>query len=181
LTGLLQQAETWAGNKLRETVTLAPLAGDGGQRQYFRLRERGLMLLHGPDAAENLAWLRIGRHLWFKGLPLPRIYDFDLTQGFFLLEDLGDAQLAGPTDMTARYPEAARILARFHLRGAEGFNPAWGHQTRAYDANMATEQEVQYYLRAFITGYCGLPFPLPSTGKPAAWAIWPRPSRKSGC
>ena len=149
-------AVAWAGTILNEKVEAEPLAGDGGGRRYFRLRGRELVVLSGPDPAENLAWLRIGRHLWFQGLPLPRIYDYDLDRGFFLLEDLGDERLADPPDKTDHYPEAARLLARFHLKGAEGFNPAWGHQTKAYDARMATEQEINYYLNSLIAGYLGL-------------------------
>ena len=153
MTGKREPALTWAEKLLGESFQAEALAVDGGLRRYFRLQGRGLVVLRGPDPAENLAWLRIGRHLWFQGLPLPRIHDYDLDRGFFLLEDLGEARLADPPDKTACYPEAARALARFHIKGAEGFNPAWGHQTPAYDARMATDQEINYYLTRLITGY----------------------------
>ena len=152
-----KQAVVWAEAILMENVEVEPLAMDGSHRRYFRLQGRGLVVLHGPDPAENLAWLRIGRHLWFRGLPLPRIYDYDLDRGFFMLEDLGDERLADPPDKTSFYIEAAKLLARFHLKGLEGFDPAWGHQTRAYDAQMATGQEINYYLNSLIAGYLKRP------------------------
>lgn len=150
-----EPAAAWAEERLKAAVRLEPLTSDGSLRRYYRLRGPGLVLLHGPDPAENLAWLRIGRHLWCQGLPLPRIYEYDLKRGFFLLEDLGDEPLTGPKDLSAHYPEAARLLARFHIKGAAGFNPAWGHQTRAYDAAMAAGQEINYYLKRLIGDFLG--------------------------
>lgn len=148
---------TWVSWLLNDQVELSPLTGDGGSRRYFRVLGRKLLALHGSDQAENLAWLRIGRHLWYKGLALPRIHEYNLGHGFFLLEDLGDIHLADPPDHTGLYPEAAELLARIHREGLEGFNPDWCRQNRAYDRTMITELEVGYFLQSLLLDYLGWP------------------------
>ncbi|MDL2260503.1 phosphotransferase, partial [Deltaproteobacteria bacterium OttesenSCG-928-K17] len=149
--------KNWAGRIVGPSVEITPLPGDGGGRCYFRISGRGLLLLAGPDAAENLAWLRIGRHLWFKGLGAPRIFEADLNRGFFILEDLGDELLTGPRDQSRLYPLAIDLLAGLHRRGLDGFNTVWCHQTKAYDAFMIREQEIAYFLRALISGFLKMP------------------------
>ena len=154
----------WLKGLLGAIPGLVPLAADGGLRRYFRLPERGLLALHGPDHRENLAWLRIGRHLWFKGLPLPRLRAHDLERGFFLLDDLGDGRLDYRPDRLGRLPRAVTNLARFHREGLRDFNPAWAFQTRTYNAALVARQEVGYFLKSFAADYLGLKIPRP------AWA-----------
>jgi len=154
----------WLKDILGARPDLSPLAGDGGGRRYFRLPGLGLLALHGPDRRENLAWLRIGRHLWFKGLPLPRFRAHDLERGFFLLDDLGDGRLDKRPDRLDRLPRAVVNLARFHREGLSGFNPAWAYQTRTYNAGLVARQEAAYFLKSFAADYLGLKIPRP------AWA-----------
>ena len=138
---------------------LVPLAGGGGDRRYFRLPGLGLLALHGPDRLENLAWLRIGRHLWFKGLPLPRLRGHDLEKGFFLLDDLGDGRLDDRPDCLDHLSRAVTNLARFHQGGLSGFNPAWAFQTRTYNAALVARREAAYFLRSFAADYLELKIP----------------------
>ncbi len=145
----------WVARAGLGEARLRPLAGGGGTRRYFRIQDRGLVALHGPDPAENLAWLRLGRHLWFKGLPLPRIYEYDLEQGFFLLEDLGGRHLADPPASADHYHQAVALLARLHREGMTGLDPEWCYQTRAYSAAMVATQEVGYFLNSTLIRYLG--------------------------
>lgn len=152
----------WAAARLGRPTAPRAIAGGGGTRRYFRLPAEGLMLMAGSDAAENLAWLRLGRHLWFKGLPLPRIFDYDLKRGFFLLEDLGGRHLVDPVDPADSveaelyYPLAVKSLARLHDEGLEGLEPAWCFQTRSYDAAMIKSQEIDLFLEQMLGRYLGL-------------------------
>ena len=149
----------WLKSLLGADPGLVPLALGGGDRRYFRLPGRGLVALHGPDPGENLAWLRIGRHLWFKGLSLPRLREYDLARGFFLLDDLGDERLEDRPDRLDHLPRAAALLARFHRDGARGFNPAWAWQTKVYNSALAARQEAGYFLESFAAAYLGLKIP----------------------
>lgn len=154
----------WVEARTGRPARLQPLAGDGGARCYFRVADEGLLALHGPNPAENLAWLRLGRHLWYKDLPLPRIHAHDLERGFFLLEDLGDERLADSPAHAPRYAEAVDLLARIHDEGLRGFNTGWCFQTRAYDAAMVETQEVGYFLNSLLVNYL-------------KWPAWPRGAR----
>ncbi len=149
--------KAWAARVAGGAEAIIALAGDGGNRVYYRLPGQGRLVLQGPNPEENLAWLRIGRHLWFRGFPLPRIYEADLERGFFLLEDLGDQSLAGPPDRSSFYPQAVEVLARFHHSALEGFNRAWAYQTRTYCRAMVEFQEVGYFLNTCLLNYLKLP------------------------
>lgn len=113
---------------------LAPLAGDGSNRAYVRLRLRDgrpavAMVLAAAEphrAAEEvgagtpddrLPFLDIGRELAAAGLPVPAVYGHAVDAGVILLEDLGDTALADawtqerpPLDL---YRQALRQLVTF--------------------------------------------------------------------
>ena len=146
LPALTARVRRWAERVLEAGLTPRPLCGDGGRRRYFRLEGTGRLILAGPDSAENLAWLRIGRHLWFKSLPLPRIQAYDLNQGFFLLEDLGDELLAARPGEDLFF-QAVELAARLHAEGREGFDSGWCHQRARYSAAMAEHDEIGYFLK----------------------------------
>ena len=133
-------------------AAVAPLPGDASTRRYARLRldDRKAMLMDQPqnaegtiappDASEEMrralgynavarlagadcarfaaaaAWLRA------HGLAAPDIYAADHTQGFVILEDLGDALfadvLADGGDEKALYQAAVEVLARIHAKDA---------------------------------------------------------------
>ncbi len=167
MTDRTEALALWAGEMLRETgpkpaaleFQWQPLAGDAGARRYFRLEGAGLIAMNGPDPAENLAWLNIGRHLKARGLPLPEIRAFDLKRGFFLLDDLGDSHLAkalrpNPAPETrADLLKTVRVMADFHREGLRGFQTAWCFQEPAYNADMIFKREIVYFLDSFMTGY----------------------------
>jgi len=165
----------WLKDVLGAVPALVPLARGGGNRCYFRLPGRGLVALHGPDRNENLAWLRLGRHLWFKGLSLPRLRVHDLGRGFFLLDDLGDGRLEDHPDRLVHLSRAVTNLARFHLEGRKGFNPAWSFQTKVYDAALIARWEAGYFLKAFAAGYLGLKLPRPVWAEAWEFARLARP------
>ncbi|MGL4209859.1 MAG: phosphotransferase [Candidatus Adiutrix sp.] len=141
----------WAQKILLRPAALIPLAQDGGDRQYFKLDHENLLAMHGPNQAENLAWLTIGRHLWFNSIPVPRIYHYDLASGFFILEYLGPRRLLDetPSKQHSLYLEAASLLARFHNQIHE-FNPNWGYQTRSYNQGLIYKYEISYFLDCFL-------------------------------
>jgi len=167
----------WLKSLLGPVPELVPLASGGGGRRYFRLPGRNLAVLHGPDRRENLAWLIIGRHLWFKGLPLPRLRGHDLEQGFFLLDDLGDERLEDRPDRLDHLPRAVANLARFHREGLNGFNPAWAFQTRTYNTALIARQEAAYFLRSFAADYLGLKIPRPAWAEAREFARLVGPER----
>lgn len=74
------------------------LAGDASDRTYDRLHKAGTsaILMDAPPGTgeDTVTFVSIARHLTSIGLSSPAIYAEDHTNGFLLLEDLGDALFA---------------------------------------------------------------------------------------
>ena len=80
----------------RDDLSLEPLRGDGAKRLFWRIslpdsNESYIAVsnppLDGFTRKENLAYLKIGKHLHEKSLPLPAIYQWSLEKGLFVIED----------------------------------------------------------------------------------------------
>jgi len=92
-------------------VVATPLAGDASNRRYVRLALSGgtapptvvAMLLDGarpisdelggPDANAEVPFVNVGRYLAAHELPVPGVYLARSSEGFLLLEDVGDTTL----------------------------------------------------------------------------------------
>ncbi|MGF1501115.1 MAG: aminoglycoside phosphotransferase family protein [Paracoccaceae bacterium] len=79
-------------------ATRTPLAGDASARRYLRLRlgDRTAVLMDAdPDRGEDVRpFLAVTDWYRARGLSAPEPLAADLSHGFLLLEDLGDALLA---------------------------------------------------------------------------------------
>jgi dTDP-glucose pyrophosphorylase len=142
------------------------LQGDGSDRQWRRVKaaSRSLVLAdHGLhpacDVAEVDSFIHIGRHLKNKGLPVPAIYFAEAFAGLVFLEDLGDVSLQASAraeperrKTLAVYRQVVDALIALATDGAEGFDPAWTYQSRAYDREVILERECRYFCEAFLKG-----------------------------
>ncbi|MGD2096277.1 MAG: sugar phosphate nucleotidyltransferase [Desulfobacterales bacterium] len=147
-----------------------PLKGDGSDRRWYRLKinqksiilaDHGMKEKNGIDAAD--AFCNIGRHLFNRGLPVPRIYDGDTLSGYVFIEDLGNhdlqtaVQKAQNTEkMIHLYRSAIDLLVRFSQRGPVQFATDWCYQTPRYDKSLILEKECRYFVDAFLKAYLGL-------------------------
>ncbi|MFH1092472.1 MAG: phosphotransferase [Pseudomonadota bacterium] len=146
-----------------EDFRFEALAGDGSDRKFYRLWAGAgtMIMVYGPDPAENRAYELIGRHLWRLGRIGPEFLAADQASGLFLIEDLGDVLLqdlaAGVDDSAQRimYEKAVDLLVLMHSRGLSGFDTGWCYQTRRYDRALILERESGYFLAAFVRGYAG--------------------------
>lgn len=156
------------GLSWEETVSL-PLAGDGSMRFFWRILSRtpgfSCILMTNPpkddlSRRENLAYLKIGCHLFQKEVPVPEIYRFDLDKGWFILEDKGAISLQDRAKSDkARvqlYKRVVEVLLHQQLFGAKGFDRAWTCQTEEYDRVVMRRYESGYFRDAFLKGYLGL-------------------------
>lgn len=136
------------------------LRGDGSDRQIYRfcgVQGRSWVGVTNPAVDENRAFLAMSRHFRQQGLPVPKIYAEDLTQQTYLLEDLGDENLADwlaclnpelPAEadqILKAYREALNILVDLQTRGTEGFDRGWCHA--APESNMVLYQTDLEYFR----------------------------------
>ena len=153
-----------------QAMAWQPLAGDGSDRRWYRLtagKQRMIVADHGikPDAAtcEAEAFVAIGRHLHRQGLPVPEIFLADPFAGLVFLEDLGDEKFqdrvrtaVDPAQVEADYRRLIDLLIEMALRGGEGFDPSWTHQTPRYDQAVVRDKECRYFAEAFLEGHLGL-------------------------
>jgi len=152
-----------------EQLQFLPLQGDGSKRLFRRISfsssTPGLIAMANPptDPAavrENLAYLMIGKHLYQKGIPVPRIYKSDLERGLFLMEDLGPTSLqdlvSSIQDPVPVYEKVLEHLVRLQTKGAVGFDTKWCCQTERYDQTVMRRYEADYFRDAFLCNYLGL-------------------------
>lgn len=108
-------------------ATMHPLAGDASARRYFRLSMDGqsAVLMDAPpvDGACLAPFLHMTNVLDGFCLSPPRIISSDATQGFILMEDLGDALFAtvikdDPSLEMPLYLAAVDVLADLDQRPA---------------------------------------------------------------
>lgn len=120
------------------------LAGDASKRKYFRLHrpnsgETAVLMDAAPDTGEDVRpFVKIATHLSAMGLSAPRILAQDLSQGFLLLEDLGDALFARVVATTPAmeeplYQAATDVLTTLHKQPLPDLAP----YSPAYMAQMA--------------------------------------------
>lgn len=160
------------GSMPETPVTRTRLAGDGSDRKWYRLSsgnrrliaaDHGILMPGDPStypASEAFAFVNIGRHLFDRGIAVPRIYDHDEFSGLVYMADLGDENLqarigraANEQEIIDCYLPVIDALIHMSVRGNEGFDPAWTCQTPAYDRQLILERECRYFVEAFLNGY----------------------------
>jgi len=146
------------------------LKGDGSDRQWYRLKmgQKSIILVdHGIKATDGFgetnAFVRIGRHLFERGVSVPQIYDGDTFAGYVFLEDLGDLDLQTAVQQTDNFDTVMRtyqsvihLLTNFSSCGAEQFNTSWSYQTPFYSEELILEKECRYFVKAFLNTYLDL-------------------------
>ena len=147
---------------------LSTLAGDGSMRLFQRLEPRHgqtYIFMQNPPQnnflkKENLAYLKIGNHLYSRGVPLPRILKYDSKSGFFILEDMGDRTLQDEASSSRErikiYENVIETLLMLQIEGKKGFDTAWCCQTPFYDASLMREKEAWYFRDSFLRDYIGV-------------------------
>ncbi|WP_022668451.1 sugar phosphate nucleotidyltransferase [Desulfospira joergensenii] len=157
-------------------IEITPLAGDGSDRKWFRassprepartrsvvISDHGICSRAGDNLAQIRSFVRIGGHLFSKGIPVPEILAFDELSGIVVLEDLGHAHLADRIKTLDRsgilslYKRVIQRIIEFSQKGKIGFDPAWTCQTETYSRDLILEKECRYFMEAFVQGYMGI-------------------------
>ena len=138
----------------------ARLAGDVGERKYYRIGDEGqghvVCLDEGGGAAFVEARALLARH----GVRVPAVLDHDPGKGYVLQEDLGGRTLlaeagacGGPGGERALYESAVAQLARIQAAGAGG-DP--GAPSPPFDTAFLMG-EVGQSVEHFVGGFLGRP------------------------
>ena len=117
----------------KEPEQIDILRADGSNRELYRLSgpdDFSCIGVHGPDAAENRAFVAFSRALRNVSLPVPKIYGLNEECHIYLEEDLGNQTLYDalrkkrigdefPEALMAPYRTVAGLLPRFQVTGGE--------------------------------------------------------------
>ena len=143
------------------------LPGDGSKRIFYRLsnNQDSFIVMANPPIEknaekENISYLKIGEHLFRKGIPVACIYRYDLDHGWFIMEDLGKMSLQkivqNSKNRIGMYKRVIELLIQIQLKGKEDFNPEWCYHTKKYDRLIMEKFESDYFLTYFLKGLHGL-------------------------
>jgi aminoglycoside/choline kinase family phosphotransferase/GTP:adenosylcobinamide-phosphate guanylyltransferase len=144
-------------------VNWEPLAGDGSDRHWFRLRagkatvvlaDHGISV--GRQPGEVDAVIAIGQHLNRRNVPVPAIRAAEPFAGLVAMADFGDTRLqsvvrrSSPLARRDLYRRVMEELIHMSHAGARGFDSAWCHQGARYDRRTIVEREGLYFLDAYV-------------------------------
>jgi len=132
-------------------IAPVPLAGDASARRYYRLQGEGVSYI-AMDASrlkESVApFVRLNKTLAAAGVHVPRIYAYDIEQGFVLLEDFGDTALADrlEEDKEAYYRKALDTLAMLQRAESDGL-PPYDETFLRFEMGLMDEWYLEKYLQ----------------------------------
>lgn len=151
---------------------ISQITPDGSTRCFYRQMRHGKSFIvmepgESPGGiAEAESYVHIGRHLYKKGIPVPRIYEFDSNTGTVTMEDRGDIHLqtialqymkADNTQLIqAIYEKVIDLLITMQFEGIKGFQSTWCFDTPIYDADFAFQREAMYFVDAFACDLAGI-------------------------
>jgi aminoglycoside/choline kinase family phosphotransferase len=148
-----------------------PLQGQlgGSGRAIVRLTGGGstaIGILY-PVKEENVAFLEFSRHFRQRGLPVPEIYEQDLSQDAYLEEDLGNTTLfeylgahrngdaIGPEAIEA-YRKTVAALPRFQVEAGRDLNYKVCYPRASFD-RQSINWDLNYFKYYFLR-LAGIPF-----------------------
>lgn len=143
------------------------LAGDGSNRKLYRINDGActrVLAINDPDAetvaAENRAWQAVHAFLQEAAIAVPKLFDVDLSRGYFLMEDLGNRRLfelsrqADAVESVSEiYLAAVAILVRL---GRQKIPSPIAALNPPYTTNFILEHESRYFHSQYLTNYCRL-------------------------
>ncbi len=154
---------------------VSPLTPDGSERLYYRIacsesdpfivvdaRGTGRKKNHSSGCSQNRSFILIRNHLAALGFPVPELLLEDQNDDFYFLQDLGDITLyqtikeQGWNHQTINlYQDTISLLLRLQLIAGEKFVSSWCYAGAYYDQQLIIDHELNYFLKAFVMGYCG--------------------------
>lgn len=130
-----------------EYATPVPASNDASFRRYYRLQATiaqqsvSYIIMDAPPEHEDCEpFVRIAGHLQQMGLSIPVVLAQDLSQGFLLLQDLGDQTYLSQLEATtvdSLYGDALAALTQMQLRGKTAANDLPLYDATLLQAEMA--------------------------------------------
>lgn len=166
---IVDKVTEFINGKYVESLYISPIAGDGSDRRFFRIKldSKSFILMYAlPDnpfrLRENEAFSYFSTYLASHGISVPRIYHSDPSRGFFILEDLGNLSLhtyilKNPGSRHTAFKKAVRLLAQFHNLDGNEVDSRFFIDTEHYNPPFVLERELEYFRKSFLCDFLGLP------------------------
>jgi aminoglycoside/choline kinase family phosphotransferase len=140
--------------------TLTPASADASFRRYFRIQSKNptfntLIVMDAPPQYEPLdAFLKVDLLLQNAGLNVPQILEKNITEGFLLLNDLGNkTYLAELNDETADwlYKDATHALVQMQLASKPDVLPNYDAALLQRELDLFPEWYLGQHLQMSLT------------------------------
>ena len=109
-----QQLQSYLKTIFKENFSLSKVADDASFRRYFRLhlKNKTFIIMDAPPNKENAQlFITLAKDLKKFKNPTPEIFEYDLKQGFVILEDFGDTTFLSVAKQT-HFSQAIDLLVQ---------------------------------------------------------------------
>ena len=144
ITELLKKLYYDTFNTTPENITA--ITGSGSNRKYYRLggKSNTVIGVYNSDKKENSAFIYLSHHFSDKDLPVANVLATDLSNGIYLLEDLGDTDLFSIISQRYNnnevnensidlYKKSLSYLIKFQIQGIEGLDTKMCYPRGSFD------------------------------------------------
>jgi len=146
-----------------ENVTgFVALPSSGSERRYFRIKSlnNNVIGAFNKDIKENIAFLTFTNHFEELSLNVPSLIAFELDQGIYLLQDLGDVNLFSllfdgekrlpvSDKVIGYYKQVLKALIRFQLEGGKNLDYSVCYPRQAFD-RQSMQWDLNYFKYYFL-------------------------------
>ena len=152
-----------------KTEQFEPLPAHGSNRLYFRISSKSRCCIgaYNEDYKENKAYISLTKHFLSKGLPVPKLYEEDIKQNVYLVEDLGNLTLYDyllsekkddnlPANIMDMYKKVLTILPKFQVEGAQGLDFSICYPRSSFD-KQSMMWDLNYFKYYFLK-FSNIPF-----------------------
>ena len=156
---LSQMFTRFTGEKVETTDMLPP---SGSYRKYVRFTANGKSALgvYNSDRKENEAFIGFSEHFFKQGLKVGQVFDQDLDNDIYLVEDLGNTTLFDflqsnriegdfTDNLMEIYKKTIEELVLFQLKGSEGLNFELCYPRKAFD-RQSMQWDLHYFKYYFL-------------------------------
>ena len=145
---------SWSGETINYFSNLLP---SGSAREYYRItsNNNSAVGVFNTDKKENIAFINFSKHFLSKGLKVPEIYNEDLDNNIYLIQDLGDETLFSiiskvrkdenfPQELISYYKKVIEQLPLFQVKAGKDLDYSVCYPRSAFD-----EQSMMWDLNYF--------------------------------
>ncbi|MDR3609722.1 MAG: RNase adapter RapZ [Ignavibacteriaceae bacterium] len=151
---LLNLYYRWSNKHAEEFI---PLPKSGSYREYYRLKSQAnsAIAVYNADKKENRAFIEFSKHFREHGLPVPEIYEVDLENDIYLIEDLGNITLFSYLTEIRSEPEFSEKVVLIYKKVIDNlprFQIEWGKSLNysiCYPRAQFDEQSMMWDLNYF--------------------------------